>query len=159
MNRNCVIAWSFMTKVCHIHQKQCPVVQLLFNAVYHVIKTVTGCTVDLLFHCLSCCCRSQEQTLRPEVTSASRDAVDSTELWLVQHGKHQEWIRNLCMALLDSRGVCNEALLMTRALCEVFPHHLDWYFYSLTVHWWMKSIPLLNIMLPPPCFTAVMVSG
>ncbi|XP_047662626.1 serine-protein kinase ATM isoform X3 [Tachysurus fulvidraco] len=63
--------------------------------------------------------KRKEQTLRPEVTSASRDAVDSTELWLVQHGKHQEWIRNLCMALLDSGGVCSEALLMTRALCEV----------------------------------------
>ncbi|KAK3513535.1 hypothetical protein QTP70_016470, partial [Hemibagrus guttatus] len=67
----------------------------------------------LQFHCFL----SQEQTVRPEVTSASR--VDSAELWLAQPGKHNEWLRNLCMALLDSGGVCNEALLMTRAVCEV----------------------------------------
>lgn len=67
--------------------------------------------------------------MRPEVTSASRDRVDSSELWSVQPGKHKEWLRNLCMALLDSGGVCNEALLMTRALCEVFTHHLYFYFY------------------------------
>ncbi|XP_058274732.1 serine-protein kinase ATM isoform X2 [Hemibagrus wyckioides] len=63
--------------------------------------------------------KRKEQTVRPEVTSASRDRVDSAELWLAQSGKHKEWLRNLCMALLDSGGVCNEALLMTRALCEV----------------------------------------
>lgn len=63
--------------------------------------------------------KKKEKTVRPEVTSASRDRVDSSELWSVQPGKHKEWLRNLCMALLDSGGVCNEALLMTRALCEV----------------------------------------
>ncbi|XP_053342610.1 serine-protein kinase ATM isoform X1 [Clarias gariepinus] len=63
--------------------------------------------------------RRKEQTLRPDISSASRDAVDSAELWSVQPGKHKEWLRSLCMALLDSGGVCNEALLMTRALCEV----------------------------------------
>ncbi|KAI5092996.1 serine-protein kinase ATM [Silurus meridionalis] len=54
-----------------------------------------------------------------EVTSSCRDRVDSAELWSVQPGKHKEWLRNLCMALLDSGGVCNEALLTTRGLCEV----------------------------------------
>ncbi|XP_034170693.2 serine-protein kinase ATM [Pangasianodon hypophthalmus] len=63
--------------------------------------------------------KRKEQMVRPEVTSASRDRVDSAELWSAQPGKHNEWLRNLCMALLDSGGVCNEALLMTRALCEV----------------------------------------
>ncbi|TSP46813.1 Serine-protein kinase ATM [Bagarius yarrelli] len=61
----------------------------------------------------------RKQTVRPEVTSASRDEVDSAALWSVQPGKHKQWLRKLCMALLDSGGVCNEALLKTRALCEV----------------------------------------
>ncbi|XP_060761720.1 serine-protein kinase ATM [Neoarius graeffei] len=63
--------------------------------------------------------KKKELTVRPEVTLVSRDRVDNVELWSVQPGKHKEWLRNLCMALLDSGGVCNEALLMTRALCEV----------------------------------------
>lgn len=78
-------------------------------------------------------CYSQEQTVRPEVTPASRDQLDNAELWSVQPGKHNEWLRNLCMALLDSGGVCNEALLMTRALCEVFPSHLYLYFYPVVL--------------------------
>uniref|UniRef100_A0A673I3Z0 non-specific serine/threonine protein kinase n=1 Tax=Sinocyclocheilus rhinocerous TaxID=307959 RepID=A0A673I3Z0_9TELE len=31
----------------------------------------------------------------------------------------EDWLKNLCMALLDSGGVRNEALLLTRPLCEV----------------------------------------
>uniref|UniRef100_A0A672RVT5 Serine-protein kinase ATM n=1 Tax=Sinocyclocheilus grahami TaxID=75366 RepID=A0A672RVT5_SINGR len=45
--------------------------------------------------------------------------LDNAELWLVQPGGHKDWLKNLCMALLDSGGVRNEALLLTRPLCEV----------------------------------------
>uniref|UniRef100_A0A673I416 non-specific serine/threonine protein kinase n=1 Tax=Sinocyclocheilus rhinocerous TaxID=307959 RepID=A0A673I416_9TELE len=45
--------------------------------------------------------------------------LDNSELWLVQPGGHKDWLKNLCMALLDSGGVRNEALLLTRPLCEV----------------------------------------
>ncbi|XP_062844079.1 serine-protein kinase ATM [Trichomycterus rosablanca] len=62
--------------------------------------------------------RKKEQTTRPEITPASRDRLDSPELWSVQPGKYKEWLRNLCTALLDSGGVQNEALLTTRTLCE-----------------------------------------
>uniref|UniRef100_A0A671SGL5 non-specific serine/threonine protein kinase n=1 Tax=Sinocyclocheilus anshuiensis TaxID=1608454 RepID=A0A671SGL5_9TELE len=54
-----------------------------------------------------------------EVTSESRHRLDNSELWLVQPGGHKDWLKNLCMALLDSGGVRNEALLLTRPLCEV----------------------------------------
>uniref|UniRef100_A0AAR2J5U2 non-specific serine/threonine protein kinase n=1 Tax=Pygocentrus nattereri TaxID=42514 RepID=A0AAR2J5U2_PYGNA len=60
-----------------------------------------------------------EQTVKSEVAPASRDRLDSVDLWLVQPGRHKDWLRNLCIALLDSGGVQNEALLMTRPLCEV----------------------------------------
>uniref|UniRef100_A0AAR2JN69 non-specific serine/threonine protein kinase n=1 Tax=Pygocentrus nattereri TaxID=42514 RepID=A0AAR2JN69_PYGNA len=58
-------------------------------------------------------------TVKSEVAPASRDRLDSVDLWLVQPGRHKDWLRNLCIALLDSGGVQNEALLMTRPLCEV----------------------------------------
>lgn len=54
-----------------------------------------------------------------EVTSESRERLDSPDLWSVQPGGHRDWLKNLCMALLDSGGVQNEALLLTRPLCEV----------------------------------------
>ncbi|KAL7851463.1 hypothetical protein AOLI_G00218190 [Acnodon oligacanthus] len=63
--------------------------------------------------------KRKEQMVRSEVSPASRDRLDSVDLWLVQPGCHKDWIRNLCIALLDSGGVQNEALLMTRPLCEV----------------------------------------
>uniref|UniRef100_A0A9J7ZJS6 non-specific serine/threonine protein kinase n=1 Tax=Cyprinus carpio carpio TaxID=630221 RepID=A0A9J7ZJS6_CYPCA len=45
--------------------------------------------------------------------------LDNSELWLVQPGGNKDWLKNLSMALLDSGGVRNEALLLTRPLCEV----------------------------------------
>uniref|UniRef100_A0A8C1WDC1 non-specific serine/threonine protein kinase n=1 Tax=Cyprinus carpio TaxID=7962 RepID=A0A8C1WDC1_CYPCA len=54
-----------------------------------------------------------------EVTSESRHRLDNSELWLVQPGGNKDWLKNLSMALLDSGGVRNEALLLTRPLCEV----------------------------------------
>ncbi|KTF93449.1 hypothetical protein cypCar_00039986, partial [Cyprinus carpio] len=49
----------------------------------------------------------------------SRHRLDNSELWLVQPGGNKDWLKNLSMALLDSGGVRNEALLLTRPLCEV----------------------------------------
>ncbi|KAI4877690.1 hypothetical protein NFI96_016764 [Prochilodus magdalenae] len=63
--------------------------------------------------------KRKEQPVRSEVTPGSRDRLDSTDLWTVQPGQHKDWLKNLCMALLDSGGVQNEALLMTRPLCQV----------------------------------------
>uniref|UniRef100_A0A8B9JDG6 ATM serine/threonine kinase n=1 Tax=Astyanax mexicanus TaxID=7994 RepID=A0A8B9JDG6_ASTMX len=60
-----------------------------------------------------------EQTVRVEVPLMSRDRLDSLELWSVNPGSHKDWLRRLCIALLDSGGIQNEALLMTRPLCEV----------------------------------------
>ncbi len=72
-------------------------------------------------HCLIgfiCSC-IQETIVSMEVTSESRHRLENSELWLVQPGGHKDWLKNLCMALLDSGGVRNEALLLTRPLCEV----------------------------------------
>uniref|UniRef100_A0A8C1LV36 non-specific serine/threonine protein kinase n=1 Tax=Cyprinus carpio TaxID=7962 RepID=A0A8C1LV36_CYPCA len=38
---------------------------------------------------------------------------------ILQPGGNKDWLKNLSMALLDSGGVRNEALLLTRPLCEV----------------------------------------
>lgn len=54
-----------------------------------------------------------------EVTSESRERLDSPDLWSVQPDGHKDWLKNLCTALLDSGGVQDEALLLTRPLCEV----------------------------------------
>ncbi|XP_057207149.1 serine-protein kinase ATM isoform X2 [Triplophysa rosa] len=63
--------------------------------------------------------KRREPTLTVEVTSESRERLDSPDLWSVQPCGHRDWLKNLCMALLDSGGVQNEALLLTRPLCEV----------------------------------------
>uniref|UniRef100_A0A3B1JQ60 non-specific serine/threonine protein kinase n=1 Tax=Astyanax mexicanus TaxID=7994 RepID=A0A3B1JQ60_ASTMX len=63
--------------------------------------------------------KRKEQTVRVEVPLMSRDRLDSLELWSVNPGSHKDWLRRLCIALLDSGGIQNEALLMTRPLCEV----------------------------------------
>ncbi|XP_077063729.1 serine-protein kinase ATM [Siphateles boraxobius] len=63
--------------------------------------------------------KRREPIMTMEVSSESRDRLDSSDLWLVTPGGHKDWLRNLCMALLDSGGVRNEALLLTRPLCEV----------------------------------------
>ncbi|XP_051534451.1 serine-protein kinase ATM isoform X2 [Myxocyprinus asiaticus] len=63
--------------------------------------------------------KRRERTMTVEVSSESRDRLDCPDLWLVQPGGHKDWLKNLCMALLDSGGVQNETLLLTRPLCEV----------------------------------------
>uniref|UniRef100_A0AAY4EFS2 non-specific serine/threonine protein kinase n=1 Tax=Denticeps clupeoides TaxID=299321 RepID=A0AAY4EFS2_9TELE len=55
--------------------------------------------------------------------SAKKKARCSAEspflLWLPTPGRHRDWLRGLCIALLDSGGVRTEALLLTRGLCQV----------------------------------------
>ncbi|XP_065137946.1 serine-protein kinase ATM [Paramisgurnus dabryanus] len=63
--------------------------------------------------------KRREPTVTVEVTSESRDRLNNPDLWSVQPGGHRNWLKSLCMALLDSGGVQNEALLLTRPLCEV----------------------------------------
>ncbi|XP_072528166.1 serine-protein kinase ATM-like, partial [Salminus brasiliensis] len=63
--------------------------------------------------------KKKEQTVRMEAPPSSRERLDSVDLWSVHPGQHKDWLRGLCTALLDSGGVQNEALLMTRPLCEV----------------------------------------
>uniref|UniRef100_A0A8C2EAU1 non-specific serine/threonine protein kinase n=1 Tax=Cyprinus carpio TaxID=7962 RepID=A0A8C2EAU1_CYPCA len=63
--------------------------------------------------------KKREIIVSMEVTSESRHRLDNSELWLVQPGGNKDWLKNLSMALLDSGGVRNEALLLTRPLCEV----------------------------------------
>ena len=62
---------------------------------------------------------SQDQAVRSEVDPDGRERLDSEELWRPSPGKHREWLRGLCVALLESGGVKSEALLLTRPLCEV----------------------------------------
>ncbi|CAM4560657.1 unnamed protein product [Leuciscus chuanchicus] len=62
--------------------------------------------------------KRREPIMTMEVSSESRDRLDGSDLWLVTPGGHKDWLKNLCMALLDSGGVRNEALLLTRPLCE-----------------------------------------
>ncbi|XP_045929347.1 serine-protein kinase ATM isoform X1 [Micropterus dolomieu] len=54
-----------------------------------------------------------------EESSEAREKLESQEFWIPQAGGHKAWLKALCTALLDSRGVRNEALLLTRPLCLV----------------------------------------
>ncbi|XP_036392547.1 LOW QUALITY PROTEIN: serine-protein kinase ATM [Megalops cyprinoides] len=54
-----------------------------------------------------------------EPRAGSRELLESAELWVPQRGQHKEWLKTLCVALLDSRGVRHEALLLCRPLCQV----------------------------------------
>ncbi|XP_066511955.1 serine-protein kinase ATM-like isoform X1 [Hoplias malabaricus] len=72
----------------------------------------------LLYICPFRSAKRKEQPVRMDVTPVSGD-LDRVELWRVNPGQHEDWLRNLCVALLDSGGVQNEALLTTRQLCEV----------------------------------------
>ncbi|XP_076138976.1 serine-protein kinase ATM [Alosa pseudoharengus] len=63
--------------------------------------------------------KKKDQAVRPEVDPDGRERLDSEELWLPLPGKHREWLRGLCVALLESGGVKSEVLLLTRPLCEV----------------------------------------
>ncbi|KAG5269701.1 hypothetical protein AALO_G00205070 [Alosa alosa] len=63
--------------------------------------------------------KKKDQAVRPEMDPDGRERLDSEELWLPLPGKHREWLRGLCVALLESGGVKSEALLLTRPLCEV----------------------------------------
>ncbi|KAJ8368814.1 hypothetical protein SKAU_G00088420 [Synaphobranchus kaupii] len=54
-----------------------------------------------------------------EARPGSREQLESPALWDPQQGQHSDWLRRLCLALLDSGGVQSEALLLSRPLCQV----------------------------------------
>ncbi|KAJ3590644.1 hypothetical protein NHX12_008594, partial [Muraenolepis orangiensis] len=49
----------------------------------------------------------------------SKERLESQELWVPQTGAHKRWLKTLCAALLDSGGVRDQALLLSRPLCLV----------------------------------------
>ncbi|KAI1893429.1 hypothetical protein AGOR_G00123630 [Albula goreensis] len=49
----------------------------------------------------------------------SREQLESPDLWDPSPGRHRDWLRKLCLALLDSGGVQSEVLLLCRPLCQV----------------------------------------
>uniref|UniRef100_A0A667Z4W4 non-specific serine/threonine protein kinase n=1 Tax=Myripristis murdjan TaxID=586833 RepID=A0A667Z4W4_9TELE len=51
--------------------------------------------------------------------SEARERLERQEFWIPQRGGHDTWLTALCTALLDSGGVRNEALLLSRPLCLV----------------------------------------
>ncbi|KAJ8257146.1 hypothetical protein COCON_G00192980 [Conger conger] len=61
----------------------------------------------------------KKMEVRAEVRPDSREQLESLALWDPQQGQHSDWLRRLCMALLDSGGVQSEALLLSRPLCKV----------------------------------------
>ncbi|XP_028818161.1 serine-protein kinase ATM isoform X2 [Denticeps clupeoides] len=63
--------------------------------------------------------KKKDVALKAHSLSDARERLDSSELWLPTPGRHRDWLRGLCIALLDSGGVRTEALLLTRGLCQV----------------------------------------
>uniref|UniRef100_A0A8C5CNQ1 non-specific serine/threonine protein kinase n=1 Tax=Gadus morhua TaxID=8049 RepID=A0A8C5CNQ1_GADMO len=49
----------------------------------------------------------------------SKELLESQGLWVPQTGAHKRWLKTLCAALLDSGGVRNHVLLLSRPLCLV----------------------------------------
>nr|XP_046246217.1 serine-protein kinase ATM isoform X2 [Scatophagus argus] len=55
-----------------------------------------------------------------EESSEAREKLESQVFWIPQAGGHKAWLKALCSALLNSGGVRNEALLLSRPLCLVW---------------------------------------
>uniref|UniRef100_A0A6Q2X681 non-specific serine/threonine protein kinase n=1 Tax=Esox lucius TaxID=8010 RepID=A0A6Q2X681_ESOLU len=47
------------------------------------------------------------------------EVLEKPHLWVPEAGGHKTWLKTLCTVLLDSGGVRNEALLLSRPLCLV----------------------------------------
>ncbi|KAJ7995488.1 hypothetical protein DPEC_G00245090 [Dallia pectoralis] len=54
-----------------------------------------------------------------EVSSQAREQLEDHNVWVPEAGSHKAWLKSLCTVLLDSGGVKNEALLLSRPLCLV----------------------------------------
>uniref|UniRef100_A0A8C9RH35 non-specific serine/threonine protein kinase n=1 Tax=Scleropages formosus TaxID=113540 RepID=A0A8C9RH35_SCLFO len=83
---------------------------------------------------------ARKKPLEVSARPRTQDLLDSSELWVSQNGQLNTWLTSLCVALLDSGGVTNEALLLSRPLCEV------------QTDFCQKVLPLLihNILLHDP---------
>ena len=54
-----------------------------------------------------------------EESLEAKEKLESREFWIPQGAGLKAWLKALCTALLDSGGVKNEALLLSRPLCLV----------------------------------------
>ncbi|XP_075707708.1 serine-protein kinase ATM [Rhinoderma darwinii] len=52
-------------------------------------------------------------------TDGPLDSVDDHNLWIPQNSNHEDWIKSLTCALLESGGVKSEVLLLLKPMCEV----------------------------------------
>uniref|UniRef100_A0A6Q2X7D8 non-specific serine/threonine protein kinase n=1 Tax=Esox lucius TaxID=8010 RepID=A0A6Q2X7D8_ESOLU len=62
--------------------------------------------------------RSIKKKVGP-MSSEAREQLEKPHLWVPEAGGHKTWLKTLCTVLLDSGGVRNEALLLSRPLCLV----------------------------------------
>lgn len=62
---------------------------------------------------------AQVEAVSVEESSEARGKLESSAFWIPQAGRHKAWLTALCTILLDSGGVKNEALLLSRPLCLV----------------------------------------
>ncbi|XP_029922757.1 serine-protein kinase ATM isoform X2 [Myripristis murdjan] len=63
--------------------------------------------------------KEKVSSVSAEESSEARERLERQEFWIPQRGGHDTWLTALCTALLDSGGVRNEALLLSRPLCLV----------------------------------------
>uniref|UniRef100_A0A8C5AWJ5 non-specific serine/threonine protein kinase n=1 Tax=Gadus morhua TaxID=8049 RepID=A0A8C5AWJ5_GADMO len=64
--------------------------------------------------------RTAKKKVPPQVgPEESKELLESQGLWVPQTGAHKRWLKTLCAALLDSGGVRNHVLLLSRPLCLV----------------------------------------
>ncbi|XP_033833204.1 serine-protein kinase ATM [Periophthalmus magnuspinnatus] len=70
----------------------------------------------------------------------AREKLQNQGFWIPEVGGHKAWLTSLCTALLDSGGVRNEALLLTRPLCLVKVSSCQ-KFLSLFVHSVLQDDP------------------
>ncbi|XP_040282187.1 serine-protein kinase ATM [Bufo bufo] len=54
-----------------------------------------------------------------DITGGPSDNLDDHTLWIPQNGNHENWIKSLTCALLESGGVRSEVLLLIKPMCEV----------------------------------------
>ncbi|XP_026219215.1 serine-protein kinase ATM [Anabas testudineus] len=63
--------------------------------------------------------KSKVVTVSAAETSEAREKLQSQRFWIPQAGGHKAWLKTLCTTLLDSGGVRNESLVLSRPLCLV----------------------------------------
>uniref|UniRef100_A0A6Q2WZM3 non-specific serine/threonine protein kinase n=1 Tax=Esox lucius TaxID=8010 RepID=A0A6Q2WZM3_ESOLU len=59
------------------------------------------------------------RSIKKKPPEVAREQLEKPHLWVPEAGGHKTWLKTLCTVLLDSGGVRNEALLLSRPLCLV----------------------------------------